>query len=234
MINCEWGVEGVRKYSPGSEITIIIDVLSFSTCVDVALSRNALVYPYKYKDESAIEYAKDNNAVLASFKRSKEELSLSPQSLMNIKEGTKIILPSPNGAELSLNTYSNITITACLRNYKIVADYVNSINGNIAVIPAGEKWQNGSIRFAIEDYLGVGALISVLNGELSAESFAAKKYFEAFESELKDVIINSYSGKELIEKGFSEDLEIALDMFSGNSIPVLKEKCFVNSVNITI
>ncbi len=101
-------------------------------------------------------------------------------------------------------------------------------------IPAGERWQNGSIRFAIEDYLGAGALISVLNGELSAESFAAKKYFEAFESELKDVIINSYSGKELIEKGFSEDLEIALDMFSGNSIPVLKEKCFVNSVNITI
>lgn len=57
MINCEWGIDGINKYSSISDITIIVDVLSFSTCVDIALSQKAIVYPYVYKDDSAIEYA---------------------------------------------------------------------------------------------------------------------------------------------------------------------------------
>lgn len=229
MIKCEWGIEGINKYSMISDVTVIIDVLSFSTCVDVALSRKAIVYPYRYKDNAATEYAEANNAVLASFNRSKENFSLSPLSLMKIIEGTRIVLPSPNGSELSLGSKSKVTMCACFRNYKTVAEYINSISSNVVVIPAGEKWQNGSVRFAIEDYLGAGALISELYGELSAEAIAAKRLFLTLKPELKDIISGSISGRELIEKGFPEDVDIATELNAGSTMPILLKDCYINS-----
>ena len=229
MINCEWGIDGINKYSSISDITIIVDILSFSTCVDIALSQKAIVYPYVYKDDSAIEYAAANDAVLASFNRSKDKFSLSPLSLKKISEGTRIVLPSPNGSELSLCSLSKVTLCACFRNYRVVAEYANSISENIVVIPAGEKWPNGTIRFAIEDYLGAGALLSELKGERSAEANAAKKLFESLKPDLKHIISGSLSGRELIEKGFPEDVDLALELNAGRSVPVLKNKYFVNS-----
>lgn len=208
-INCEWGLNGLNYLLPVSDVIIIIDVLSFSTCVDVALSAGADVYPYPYKDDSAIEFAKTNNAVLANFKRSKTELSLSPFSLLNIAKNEKLVLPSPNGSELSLSTGNVITLCSCFRNCEETAKYAMSRGRNISVIPAGEKWQDGSMRFAIEDYLGAGAVISYLNGSLSAEAKASLDFFNSQKSNLKDRIIESISGKELIDKGFPEDVDLA-------------------------
>lgn len=232
MINCEWGIEGINKYSTVSDVTIIIDILSFSTCVDIALSNNAAVFPYRYKDDSVFEYAKANNAVPASLNRSKENISLSTVSLKNIKNGTRIVLPSPNGSELSMSSGSKTTLCACLRNYRAVAEYACSISNNIAVIPAGEKWQDGTIRFAIEDYLGAGAVISCLKGELSPEAEAASALFKTLMPDINKIIIESISGKELIERGFPEDVSASLQLNAGGSIPLLVNNCYINAVNL--
>ena len=34
----EWGIEGIRRLAPVSDVMVIVDVLSFSTAVDVALA----------------------------------------------------------------------------------------------------------------------------------------------------------------------------------------------------
>jgi 2-phosphosulfolactate phosphatase len=47
---CEWGEQGARTFEGSVGALIIVDVLSFSTCVDIAVARRALVYPFAYGD----------------------------------------------------------------------------------------------------------------------------------------------------------------------------------------
>lgn len=101
-IRCEWGEHGVAVLAPISDAVIIVDVLSFSTSVDIAVQQGAIVFPYRWRDDTLKDFATSVNAELADQKRTNSRYSLSPESLMRIKEGTRIVLPSPNGATLSL------------------------------------------------------------------------------------------------------------------------------------
>ena len=103
-IRLEQGLKGVEELAPISDVIIIIDILSFSTCVDIATQNGAIIYPYRWKDESAIEYAKTIGAELADFNRKYTNFSLSPTSLLKMNPATKLMLPSPNGSTLTLST----------------------------------------------------------------------------------------------------------------------------------
>lgn len=221
-IFCEWGAGGITKLSPHVDIFIIVDVLSFSTCVDAAVSNGAFIIPFPHKDERAAEFARENNAELASIKRSKTEYSLSPSSLVSIKPGLRLVLPSPNGSELSLAS-DKITLTACLRNCRAVAEYVNTLGKNIGVIPAGEKRKDDAIRLAMEDYIGAGAVISFLNGRRSESAEDAELSFKGFRRNLYDTVRKSVSGIELAEMGFPEDVKFACELDAGRSVPLLQE-----------
>jgi len=72
--------------------------------VDIATQNGAIIYPYRWKDESAIEYAKTIGAELADFNRKYTNFSLSPTSLLKMNPATKLMLPSPNGSTLTLST----------------------------------------------------------------------------------------------------------------------------------
>src|SRR6478672_8884201 len=101
-IRCEWGVPGIGHLGPNCDVVVVVDVLSFSTCVDVAVGRGAIVYPYRWNDGSAGEFAEQVGAIVAQSRRSSTGYSLSPTSLMRIPRGTKLVLPSPNGSTLTL------------------------------------------------------------------------------------------------------------------------------------
>jgi 2-phosphosulfolactate phosphatase len=204
-------------------------VLSFSTTVDIAVSNRAMIFPYKFKDETSMLYSVQVRAELASLERSKSKYSLSPASLLEIAPETKLVLPSPNGSELSLSTGSIPTLCACLRNSRSVAEYALSIGENITVIPAGEKWEDGSLRFALEDYLGAGAVISNLKGKLSAESKAAMDMFNLYSGRLHEAVAGSFSGIELIEKGYEEDVALASLLNVSTSVPLLGNNLYRNA-----
>ena len=104
MILSEWGISGVEALRGQAAVLVIVDVLSFSTAVDVAVSKGAIVHPFPYGDEVAAQVAADRvGGVLAEPRRSSgNQFSLSPQSLLALPPGTHIVLPSPNGARLSL------------------------------------------------------------------------------------------------------------------------------------
>ena len=57
-IRLEWGEQGVNVLAPINDVIIVVDVLSFSTSVEIATSREAVIYPYRGKLEMAQEYAR--------------------------------------------------------------------------------------------------------------------------------------------------------------------------------
>jgi 2-phosphosulfolactate phosphatase len=222
-IRCEWGAQSVATLAPISDVVVIGDVLSFSTAVDVAVSWGATIFPYRGPGDEAANYAKERNALLAVKGRDVVDgYSLSPTSLVNIPAGTRLVLPSPNGATLSMGTGAVPTFAGCLRNAKAVAEAAARTGSRISIIPAGERWTDGSLRPALEDQIGAGAIIHYLTGRRSAEATAAEQVFLACQEQLEAVLLECSSGKELIVKGFPDDVRLAAALNSSNSVPFLE------------
>jgi 2-phosphosulfolactate phosphatase len=226
-VRCEWGEKGVLHLAPISDVVIVIDILSFSTCIDIANSRGAIVFPYPWKDESVQEFAQSVSAEVAE-KRGGGRYSLSPASLLEIEKGTRLVLPSPNGSTLSLATGIVPTLAGCLRNCRSVALAAMKYGRRIAVIPAGEKWQDGSLRPSFEDFIGAGAVLSHLEGRLSPEAQLAIEAYGGVQPSLKHLIKQCGSGQELIERGFEQDVDLASEVDVSRCIPVLLDGAYTN------
>ena len=78
-------------------------------------------------------------------------------AIQSVRAGARIEIPSRNGATLALRPSAAAVFTACLRNCRAVA-------GVARVIPAGERWPDGSVRPALEDLIGAGAVLAELPG----------------------------------------------------------------------
>jgi 2-phosphosulfolactate phosphatase len=225
-IRCEWGAKGVARLAPMSDVIIIVDVLSFSTCVEIATHRGAIVYPYRFNDASAKIFAQSVKAELAD-KRGGSRYSLSPTSLVSIDPGTRLVLPSPNGSSLSLAAGITPTLTACWRNCRAVALAAMNYGRQITVVPAGEQWSDGSLRPCVEDLIGAGAVMSHLSGHRSPEAQVAIAAYQSSQSDLKHLIRQCGSGKELIDRGFAQDVELASKLDVSDCVPTLTDGAYV-------
>lgn len=225
-IRCEWGEQGVARLATISDAVIIVDVMSFSTCVSVAVNRGATVFPYRWKDESRIAFAKSVEAELAE-PRGKSRYSLSPVSLLQVPPDARLVLPSPNGSTLTLSTGQTPTFAGCLRNSKAVALAATRYGQHIAVIPAGERWnEDNSLRPSFEDLVGAGAIIRHLTGTVSPEARLAVDAFRATASNLLTRLKECSSGKELIARGFEDDIVLIAQMDVDDCAPILKDGAY--------
>ena len=218
----EWGPRGLETLAPVSDAVVIVDVLTFSTAVTVAAARGGAVFPYRWNDETAAEYAGSRDAVLAA-PRGEGRYSLSPGSLMALPEGSRIVLPSPNGATLSLGTGSTPTFAGCLRNARAAAAAARSCGPRIAAIACGERWPSGDLPPSLEDQIGAGAILAHLDGNASPEGAAAVSVFEAARSRLPETMRACVSGKELIDWGFEDDVAVAAELNRDEVAPRLRD-----------
>jgi 2-phosphosulfolactate phosphatase len=235
QIHCEWGLEAVKRLAPTSGTVVIVDVISFTTCVDVAISRGGQVYPYPWRDERSIEFARSTGAILAtSSRKDPGGFSLAPSSMLHLPRGTKVVLPSPNGATLSLATGTTPTFAGCLRNAPAVAAAAAATAGDrrITIIPAGERWEDGSLRPALEDWMGAGAILHALQekapspGRLSPEAEVAVAVFLHFRQRLFETLAACSSGKEAADRGSIEDIHLAADWNASQVAPRLVDGAY--------
>jgi len=224
----DWGEAGLRALAPDVAVVVIVDVLSFTTAVSVAVERGAIVYPHRWHDESALSRANELEAALAVHRARvspESPYSLSPGSLMKIPKGTKLVLPSPNGATLSAiaGEYGCTVLAGCLRNASAVGRVCAKFGASVAVIAAGERWSgDAGLLPAFEDLIGAGAILKALHAASYApEALAAIGAFDAALPALADNLTGCASGRELIERGYPDDVEIASELDVGDRVPML-------------
>ena len=232
QVRFDWGLEGARAIAVDADVIVVIDVLSFTTAVDVATNRGAEVVVSGGPDAPAL--AERLGAVLAG-PRDGEGPSLSPASLSGLAAGSRLVLPSPNGSALSaaLIEHPAIVVAGSLRNRRAIADWALAQQGDkgdrftIAVVAAGEVRDDGTTRFAVEDLLGAGAVIDALADVgidyCSPESAAASAAFTGLRNATGHLIGASASGRELAERGYRADIDIAIDLDVSTAVPVLGE-----------
>lgn len=227
-VDCTWGLNGLKAALPNSDLVIIVDLLSFSTAVDVAVARGAVVFPYPLGAADGESYAASHDAVLAQPRSATGgQFSLSPQSLAAAAPGTRIVLPSPNGSALSRETGAVTTFCGCLRNAEAVAQAARDRGQAITVVAAGERWPDGGLRPALEDWLGAGAIIDKLSGHaLTADAEAARAAYRGRWEDLAEVIRESHSGQELTDAGYADDVAFAVEQDVSTAVPLLREHAY--------
>jgi 2-phosphosulfolactate phosphatase len=228
---CEWGVTGHDSLG-AADVVIVVDVFSFSTCVDVAVGRGASILPHSWQDESAAKYAASQDAQLAGA-RGSAQYSLSPQSFLAAPPGLRCVLPSPNGATISLRAAATgaSVLSGCLRNATAIARAATRLGTSFNVIASGERWPDGSMRFAVEDWLGAGAILSHLPGRASPEASSAIAAFERNQDRMLDALMASSSGRELIGRGFGVDIELAAQLDVSDHVPELRDRAFIRKAD---
>jgi 2-phosphosulfolactate phosphatase len=223
----EWGPAGAKLLAESCDVLVVVDVLSFSTALTVAVERGAKVWPHT-GGESAGRLARDIDAVLAGNRSSHEGVTLSPASLRELPDDARLVLPSPNGSSIAFAAVNGAlpVVAGCLRNAHAVARHLRDVE-RIGIVPAGERWGDGSLRPAYEDLVGAGAVVERLTAEepgvvLSPDAEAAAAAFRWLRP-----LAQCPSGVELIDKGYADDVTIAEQVDASEVVPVLVEGRFV-------
>lgn len=237
-VRMEWGPTGAEA-SPADAV-VVVDVLSFSTTASVAVGRGVEVHPFRWRDERAAAYARSVDAVLAVGRRAAGpgEVSLSPASVLAAPDVRRLVLPSPNGATICARlaeTGAEVWV-GCLRNAAAVAGAVAprlAAGGTVTVVAAGERWPDGSLRPAVEDLWGAGAVLSALvaagvaDQGLSPEAEAAASGFDAVAGRLPERLHACASGRELAGIGFAADVDLAAESDAEAVAPVLRDGALI-------
>jgi 2-phosphosulfolactate phosphatase len=99
-----WGAAGAAQVSLPGDVVVVVDVLSFTTCVSVAVDRGTPVYPAPWRDERASELAAQEGAELAVGRRHVTAATPWSLSLAALRTGalpSKLVLSSPNGSAIA-------------------------------------------------------------------------------------------------------------------------------------
>jgi 2-phosphosulfolactate phosphatase len=211
-VRLEWGMAAVEHLAHDATCIVIIDVMSFSTCVSIAADRQALLFPYPWKDSTAAEYAQFRQAETAHFDRRffGQGFSLSPQSLLTLESGNRLVLPSPNGSAITFKARNSKAkvFSASLRNLRATARACQGFS-KILIVPCGEKWPDGGLRPALEDLYAAGGIASLLQEKsLSPEAQAAAAIYRVTS---REQLRECSSARELIERGFASDVDLCLE-----------------------
>ncbi len=237
QVHVEWGPPGARLAAERGDVVVIVDVLVFSTSLVLTATRGGTALSYSTAELermggreraaallNAEVVAKDRAATTARF-------SLSPASLSTIAAGDRLIFTSLNGAACtSAAAKAPVVLIGALTNASAVATAIkatlhDAVAPRCTVVPCGERWTSvsgepDSLRPSVEDLLGAGAIVSALPSlRLSTEARVAAAAFEATGASIDEALRSCVSGRELIQRGFPDDVALAAHVDSTAAVP---------------
>ena len=225
-IRFDWGPEGARRIA--GDVLVVVDVLSFSTSVDILVNRGTEVFPSPWHGEQAKALANRHIAELAVPRRKVDPShpwSLSPAALVDAPPTRRLVLPSPNGSTIASAVECEV-VTACLRNASAVGKWLAQAGyGSVAVVAAGERWADGSLRPAVEDLIGAAAVINALTKESDLEPSPEAKVATASLNGTFDVegaVRGSASALELIDGDQGADVDLAVLVDVSTCVPLAR------------
>jgi 2-phosphosulfolactate phosphatase len=234
----EWGRRGAREAASRGDIVIIVDVLSFSSTVVSAMNAGVIIYPYppdldgkSYAESVGAEYILGRAETVRAGKP-----TLSPVTFSTDHQNKPYVLSSLNGAYCTwIAAKVPALLIGSLLNASAVAEAANNIQQDtgaaITVVPSGEMWNDireneDRLRPSIEDYLGAGAILSKLKGQLSPEAKVCTAAFHGSKDHLKELIWDCGSGRELRERGYEQDVLHCSQLDVTAAVPILIERRF--------
>jgi 2-phosphosulfolactate phosphatase len=217
----DWGTPGVARLAPFCRTFVIVDILRFSTAVEMGLTHGLVVEPEHWpmpRTGRRDAYVADGSSPGGP--------SLSPASLLLLPVGARVVLPSLNGANCALAAADTgaTVVAGSLRNASAAAKFVADSLFPVGVIAAGDLALDGTMRPAVEDILGAAAILRLLPGSRSPEAAVAEA---AFTPHPLGLVRDSASARQLASVGHDDDAEWAGQLDVSTCVPVLAGDVFV-------
>jgi 2-phosphosulfolactate phosphatase len=227
-VHLEWGPEAAAQAAMRGDVVVIVDILSFSTTISIAVGQGATALVYAAHEIDAMGGRAAAEARLGAEMVAKERaattarFSLSPASLATIGSGDRVIFTSLNGARClaAAGSAPAVLVGSFLNRSATVAAALRLRrrgSGRCTVVACGERWTSvaptdDSLRPGIEDQLGAGAVITGLAESdlgLSPEAHLAAAAYAGVADRLDAVLASCTSGRELAANGFAADVALA-------------------------
>jgi len=206
--------------SSSIDVSIMVDVLRSSTTITTALNTFNQVITVK-DSEKAVELAERYGAVLAGERNGAAiegfDTGNSPVEIKNFS-GDYLVITTGNGTRILENMKAR-TLIGSFVNAKAVAEAASEIaDKHIEIVMAGVKGE-----FAIEDFLGAGAIISNFTDyepdEMSISSYMASRD----ERMVNKAVINSNSASRLKKLGYNKDISFSIKKDIYDIVPIYKK-----------
>jgi 2-phosphosulfolactate phosphatase len=242
-VRFEWGPAGAARLAGDVACLVVVDVLSFTTSVTITVSRGMTIFPYRWGDPGAAPFAARHHAELAVRRRDvsvDHPWSLSPAVLSTAPFTPRLVLPSPNGSTIAAAAGQGpaVVVAACLRNAGAVGRWLltrryGTPGAAVAIVASGERWTDGSLRPALEDALGAGAVLHHLRSagcKLSAEADAVAAMFAGTglsgTGAVEAAVRSCGSARQLVHAGYGADVEVAARLDCDECVPVVHDGAF--------
>jgi 2-phosphosulfolactate phosphatase len=205
--------------SDSNDVTIVVDALRASTTIITALENFQTIIPVK-NIEDATKLASDNFAVLAGERGGAAvkgfDTGNSPVEIQNFS-GEVLVLTTTNGTRILEGLKSKVLVGSFVNAKAVAEKALDTAENHIEVIMAGV---NG--RFAIEDFLGAGEIISHLQDQELDELALASVMASQDKIAVNEAVKNSKSAQGLYELGLGEDVDFCLKHNLYDTVPVYK------------
>src|SRR4030042_439857 len=211
---------------------VVIDVLRATSVMVHAMSQGALEIIPVAKVEEAFQMAKvfpRGSIILGGERESKKipgfDLGNSPKEYVAERvKGKKLILTTTNGTKaFHLVSLGREILVGSFFNIGALAQRCLESNRDLFIFPSGDE---GNCSF--EDTLCGGMLIDLITKKekkqisLTDASYCAQILYQRFKNNLLEAFHLSHHGKELIHRGFEDDLVYCAQIDMTDIVPEFK------------